>query len=94
MKATLRAPRRFLALASAFFIPASASLIPLDALTLSAVFGGSVALSLLALACADYAHKPRFRVPPSRKPTRQSVPVQPAGSIDTSAAWTYQTVSA
>ena len=94
MKPAIFAPSNLLAVASAFVVPASASLAPLNALTLSALVSGAAALGLLTLAWSEYMRKPRFRAPPSRKPARQFVvPAQP-GSSDTSAAWTYQTVSA
>lgn len=94
MKAAILAPSNLLAVASAFVVPASASLVPLNALTLFALVSGAAALGLLTLAWSEYMRKPRFRAPSSRKPAQQSVvPVQP-GFIDTSVAWTYQTVSA
>ena len=83
-----------LAPAAGILVAASIALIGLvsvPALNFSAVLGGTVMVALLGFTFADYNRKPRFGTRTSHSQSRAS---KQSTAVDSTDAWTYQTISA
>ena len=65
-------------------------LLAFNVLNLPALIGGVIASGLVALACTDYSHRPRFRVRQVRE--RPAAAVPPV-NFNTPTLWTYATRS-
>jgi hypothetical protein len=62
-----------------------------NVLPVSAAVGGMVVCSLLLLASADYARKPRFRVRSARKTSTQLPGPEIPSPANSGCGWTYTT---